>query len=199
MGLTTDRRYNAVAIALHWTIAACILFNLVTGFFMESLKGEAKHVWVSLHSSAGLTVLVLSFARLAWRLGHKPPPLDEGLSRIERLLAEGVHALLYVLMIAVPLAGWSISSASTRPGAGAELWFVMHVPKIWLLKGLPLAQKIAAHDQAVTAHQIGAWLLIALLAAHVAGALKHQFVDRQPQFARMWFASAKSPAHQPKA
>jgi len=48
-----------------------------------------------------------------------------------------------------------------------------------------MAQKVAAHDQAVSLHQIGAWLLLGLLVAHVAGALKHQFIDRQPQFARM--------------
>ena len=187
MGLTTDRRYNAIAVALHWAIASGILFNLVCGLFMESLKGPQKHLWLSLHSSAGLTVLVLSVARIAWRLGHRPPPLDESLSRLERLAAEAVHGLLYLLMIAVPLAGWSISSASTRRGAGAELWFVMRVPKLAFLRDLPMTAKVAAHDQAVLAHQIGAWLMIALLVAHVAGALKHQFIDRQPQFARMWF------------
>jgi cytochrome b561 len=187
-GLTSDGRYTRVAVALHWAIAACILFNLACGLFMESLKGADKHLWVSLHSSAGIAVLALSLARVAWRLTHRPPPLDPHLTRLERLGAEGVHALLYVLMIAVPLAGWSISSASTRPGAGAELFFVMYVPKIWLLKNLPLADKMAAHDSAVLLHQIGAWLIMGLLVAHVAGALKHQFIDRQPQFARMWFA-----------
>jgi cytochrome b561 len=187
MGLTTDQRYTNVAIVLHWAIAACILFNLTTGQYMETLKGEPKHLWVSLHSSAGLTVFILSFARIAWRLTHRPPPLDAGLTGLERFAAEAVHALLYVLMIVVPLAGWSISSASTRPGLGAEFWFIAYVPKIWLLKGLPLAEKIAAHDQAVVLHMIGAWTMCALLVGHVAGALKHQFVDRHPQFARMWF------------
>lgn len=191
MSLTTDPRYTRVAVALHWTIAACILFNLVTGFFMEGLKGEMKHIVVSLHASSGLTVLALSLVRVVWRLTHRPPPLDAHLSKPERVLAESVHGLLYILMIGVPLAGWAISSASTRKGAGAALYLLMPLPKIGYVEGMPLVQKVAVHDQAVSAHQAGAWILLALLAVHVAGALKHQFIDRQPQFARMWFSRSR--------
>lgn len=192
MRLTTDRRYTHVAIALHWAIAACILFNLASGFFMEGLKGGLKHIVVSAHSSAGLTILALSLARIAWRLRHRPPPLDPSLTRVERLLAEGVHGLLYALMIAMPLAGWAISSASTRKGVGAAFYFLTPIPKLWFLAALPLPQKVAAHDQAVWAHKTGGWILLALLVAHVAGALKHQFLDRRPQFARMWFLRSSS-------
>jgi cytochrome b561 len=149
---------------------------------------------VSLHSSAGLTVLLLSLARIAWRLGHKPPPFSDGLSVLERRAAELVHGLLYVLMIAMPLIGWSISSASTRKGGGAEFYFLAPVPKIGFLDVMPVPQKMVLHDQAVFAHTAGAWILLVLLIGHVAGALKHQFVDRHAQFARMWFPSITSKA-----
>jgi cytochrome b561 len=193
--LTTDQRYSSVAIFLHWTIAACILFNMVTGHYMEGLpKGELKHIWVSLHATSGLSVLVLSVARVAWRLSHRPPPLDLTLSRPVRLAAEWVHGILYFMMIAMPLTGWAISSSSTRKVAGAYLFLLRPIPKIQFLVDLPLPQKISAHDQAVLLHKIGGWLLLALLVAHVAGALKHQFLDRQPQFARMWFARSRSRA-----
>jgi cytochrome b561 len=186
VGLTSDQRYTGIAIALHWAIAAFILFNLLSGWVMEGLpKGDLKHVVVSLHASSGLTVLVLSIARIAWRLGHRPPALDSSLTRLERLAASTVHGLLYGMMFAMPLVGWAISSASTRKVAGASLFLVTPLPKLWFLGSLPMAQKVAAHDQAVSLHQIGAWLLLGLLVAHVAGALKHQFIDRQPQFARM--------------
>jgi cytochrome b561 len=190
--LMTDERYSSVAVVLHWAIAAFILFNLVTGHFMELLKGEPKHIWVSLHSSAGLTVLLLTLARIAWRLSHRPPPFSASLTVLERRAAEAVHALLYVLMIAMPLAGWAISSASTRKGGGSEFWFLMLTPKIAFLKSLPVPQKIVLHDQAVLAHATGGWILLALLVAHVIGALKHQFIDRHPQFARMWFSALQS-------
>jgi len=119
VGLTSDQRYTGIAIALHWAIAAFILFNLLSGWVMEGLpKGDLKHVVVSLHASSGLTVLVLSIARIAWRLGHRPPALDSSLTRLERLAASTVHGLLYGMMFAMPLVGWAISSASTRKVAG---------------------------------------------------------------------------------
>jgi cytochrome b561 len=187
--LTTDERYSAVAIYLHWAIAAFILFNLSTGLVMEELpRGDLKHVVVSLHATSGLTVLVLSLMRIGWRLGHKPPALDQSLTRIEQFVAKAVHGLFYFLMIAMPLVGWAISSASTRKVAGASLFLLTPLPKLWFVSGLALPDKVVAHDQAVLLHQIGAWILMGLLVAHVAGALKHQFVDRHAQFARMWFA-----------
>ena len=194
MSGTDDKRYSEVAVILHWAIALLILFNLITGSFMESLKGEPKHIWVSLHSSSGLTVLLLSLARIGWRLLHRPPALDETLTQLERRLAEAVHGLLYLLMIAMPLIGWGISSASTRKGSGTVFYFLMPTPKIGLVESLPVPQKVVLHDQLVQAHTAGAWIMVALLIGHVAGALKHQFIDGQPQFARMWFAPAKPKA-----
>lgn len=195
MKLTTDQRYSNVAVFLHWAIAACILFNLVTGHVMEGLpKGELKHIWVSIHATTGLSVLVLSMLRVAWRLSHRPPALDASLSRPERLAAELVHAVLYFMMIAMPLTGWAISSASTRNVAGASLFLLQPLPKLWFLTTLPMADKITVHDQAVLLHAIGGWLMIALLVGHVAGALKHQFLDRKPQFARMWFGGSRPKA-----
>jgi cytochrome b561 len=182
-----DQRYSRVAVVLHWAIAAAILANLAGGFVMEGLKGPTKHVVVSLHASFGLTVLALSLVRIVWRLTHRPPALDAHLTRLERILAESVHGLLYVMMIAMPLAGWAIGSASTRKGPGAAFFLLVPMPKLGFLDALPTPQKIAAHDQAVWLHQTGAWILLALLLGHVAGALKHQFLDRRPQFARMWF------------
>jgi cytochrome b561 len=184
MRLTSDQRYSNVAVFLHWAIAACILFNLASGWIMEGLpKGELKHIVVSLHASSGLSVLVLTLVRIGWRLTHRPPALDTSLTRGERLAASGVHGLLYFLMIAMPMVGWAISSASTRKVAGAALFLLVPLPKLWFMNNLPLAEKVTAHDQAVTLHWAGAWVLTALLVAHVAGALKHQFLDRKPLLA----------------
>ena len=187
MSLVADRRYSAAAVVLHWAIAAFILFNLITGSFMEGLRQPTKHVVVSLHNSSGLTILLLSLVRIALRLSYRPPPLEGALSPLERVAAKAVHAVLYVMMIAMPLAGWAITSSSTRKTV-SELYLLTPLPKIGFLVGLPNAQKDALHDQFVLAHQTGAWILLALLVAHVGGALKHQFLDRRPQLARMWFS-----------
>ena len=193
MSLAAERRYSAVAVILHWLIALAIIFNLITGSFMEGLKVEARHVVVTLHISTGLCILALSLVRIGWRIGHRSPPLDETLSRLERLGAQAVHALFYVMMIAMPLIGWGINSASTRK-VNSLFYFAAPFPKIGFLEALPLAQKTEAHDRFVLAHTAGGWIMLVLLLAHVAGALKHQFIDRQPQFASMWFAPS-----QPKA
>ena len=187
MSSTADSRYTAAAVTLHWAIALFILFNLITGSFMEGLRQPAKHVVVSLHNSSGLTILLLSLARIAVRLTHSPPALDETMSPLESRAAKAVHALLYVLMIAMPMAGWAITSSSTRKTV-SELYLLTPLPKIGFLVGLPNPQKDALHDQFVLAHQTGAWILLVLLLAHVGGALKHQFLDRRPQLARMWFS-----------
>lgn len=188
MNLISGQRYHTAAITLHWAIATLILVNLITGSFMEDLHAPAKHIVVSLHASTGLTVLLLSLVRLWVRLTHRPPPFDSSLSPLERRAAEAAHILLYFLMIAMPILGWAITSASTRK-ASSSFYFLMPTPKLWFLEQLPDPDKIRLHDQFVTGHAVGAWILLALLFAHVGGALKHQFIDRHPQFARMWFST----------
>lgn len=185
MPLMSKERYSAVAVALHWMIASLILFNLITGTFMESLDGEQKHIVLSLHNSSGLTVLGLSLLRIGVRLFYRPPPFDETMSRLERMAAKGVHALFYVLMIAMPLIGWSIISFGRK--STSSLYLLMRMPRITYLTQLPEATRHVQHEQFIVYHTIGAWILFALLLAHVGGALKHQFMDRRPQIARMWF------------
>jgi cytochrome b561 len=184
-------RYTAVAVALHWAIAFFILFNLITGSFMESLERPMKAVVVPLHASSGLTVLGLSVSRLIWRLTHTPPPFDAALSRAERRAAHTVHCLLYFLMLAMPLTGLSIQSASARL-ARNYYFFVLPVPKIGPIADTPPDVKQTLHKKFVQLHESGAWIMVVLLAAHVAGALKHQFIDRRPQFVRMSFGGVQS-------
>src|SRR5476651_2276633 len=105
-------RYDAVAIALHWLIAVLLLGNIALGlYFTNSPAAEAGvSLLPPLHKSIGLTVLLLSVARLGWRLVHPaPPPLPPF-----PLLAQAVHWVFYFLLIAVPLAGWALVSVSPR-------------------------------------------------------------------------------------
>jgi cytochrome b561 len=112
------QRYTTVAIALHWTIALLILFNLSLGFFMEGFKPQLRAVVVPLHISSGLTVLILTAVRVAWRLTHSPPPFVDGLKRWERTAAHAAHGLIYVLMVLMPLPVGR-SSPRTRPAQAA--------------------------------------------------------------------------------
>jgi cytochrome b561 len=119
-------RYTRVAIALHWTIATLIIFNLCTGFFIESwlhgklMEGPPTQLrWMSLvlHASSGLTVLVLTLARVVWRLLNHPPPYPVGMKPWERNTAQFAHFLLYAAMVLMPLTGWAILSAHPPPGS----------------------------------------------------------------------------------
>lgn len=184
------QRYTTVAIALHWAIAALIIFNLAFGFFMEGFKPPLKGIVVPLHISSGITVLALTVVRIVWRLTHKPPPFSSDLTAWERTAAHAVHGFLYFMMVAMPLTGWSIISAHPpRPGAGPVIWGLFRVPPISAVANIDPSIQVKAHDNFVELHSIGGWIMLALLGLHVAAALKHQFYDRHAEFARMGIGS----------
>jgi cytochrome b561 len=188
----SDQRYTFVAIALHWTIALLILFNLSLGFFMEDFKQPLRGIVVPLHISSGLTVLILTVVRVAWRLTHSPPPFVDGLKRWEQTAAHAAHGLIYALMVLMPLTGWSLISAHPpRPGGGPKFWGLGTVPQIPPLAHMEVTAQKAAHATFLELHSIGAWIFVALLVLHVAAALKHQFHDRQPELQRMGLGSSR--------
>jgi cytochrome b561 len=186
IGSTLDARYTVIAMCLHWAIALFILFNLTLGYFMEDFKQPLRHQIVELHVSSGLTVLALTILRVAWRLTHAPPPFPAGMKRWEKCTAHAAHFALYFMMFAMPLTGWSIISAHPpRPGAGANVWGLLHIPALPPLANISLSIQKQVHDNLVEVHSIGGWIMIALLVLHVAAAFKHQFFDMQREFSRM--------------
>jgi cytochrome b561 len=179
-------RYSTVAIALHWAIAALIIIDLAVGSVMESYPPGVRGVLVGSHATAGLTVLLLSVLRVLWRLRHSPPPLPADMPRWERSAAHLAHCLLYALMLAMPLIGWSILSAHpARPGHGIPLLGSLQMLPIGFISHWPAAFQKMMHDRFVRLHVIGAWLLFGLLLLHIAGALKHQLIDGHAELARM--------------
>ncbi|WP_293682831.1 cytochrome b, partial [uncultured Phenylobacterium sp.] len=166
------RRYSLLAIVLHWTIAALIILQVILAGRMEGRSLEAFAV-VQFHKSIGITVLLLSLARLAWRLIHPPPPEPATLARWERKLSTAVHWAFYAVMIGMPLTGWIIVSSS-RIALPTLLFGTVPWPHIPGLAELAPAAREVWHEAAEAAHETiikGAYVLIAL---HVAGALKHQ-------------------------
>lgn len=183
-----QQRYTSVAIAFHWIIAAFILFNICVGFFMESLEQPLRLTVVSTHASIGMSVLGLAVLRILWRVTHRPPDFPPEMAQWEKWAAQLAHAFLYLLMIAMPLTGFSIlsSNAPPPPGAGVRTWVLVDIPRIAVLQRNPDPEyRKLLHDFFVDLHALGAWILVALLVLHIVGALKHQFADRHPEFARM--------------
>ncbi|HNT39867.1 MAG TPA: cytochrome b/b6 domain-containing protein [Rubrivivax sp.] len=169
-------RYTTTAIALHWLLAPALLALLALGIYMTELPlSPARLRLYNWHKWAGMTVALLSLLRLAWRLTHRPPP-HEDLPRWQAGVAHAAHLLLYVLFFAVPLAGWVYSSAAGVP----IVWFGV----------LPLPDLVAPDRGLAEAirplHGALAYALAALVAVHVAAALKHHWFDGLDTLRRMW-------------
>lgn len=167
--------YTRTAIALHWLIAALILVAFPLGLYMYELPLSPRKLQLySYHKWIGITVLLAAAARLLWRLGHRPPAPLPG-PRWQVVAAHAVHHLLYLLIVAVPLSGWLMSSA-------------LGFPVVWL-GVLPLPDLIAKDKELGEAlkavHQTLNFGLLALVVVHVAAALKHHFLDRDATLVRM--------------
>ena len=171
-------RYTRVAVWLHWIVAALIVAQLIGGIVMHKLPNSAafKYEAYQMHKSFGLVVLALAVFRLGWRLTHRAPPLPEGTKGWERLLARATHTAFYMLIIAVPLAGWLMVSAIDY--GTDSFFFVATIPE------LPGAGVLSG-DAWAEVHEYMAFAIIGLLVLHVAAALKHHFVDKDGVLARM--------------
>jgi cytochrome b561 len=187
-GKTEDqdlRRYSVVAMSLHWLIAVLILTNIGIAWYFNTLHGIARLSPISWHQSLGLSVLILSVVRLAWRLATPAPPLPAGMPLWERALARTVHVLFYVVMIGMPLSGWAMRSASPLHHILPIRLFALPWPAVPPLAHLSGAAAQAAEHRFQVVHGLLAKLAYALVVLHVGGALKHQFISRDLVVARM--------------
>ena len=168
-------RYSTVAIWLHWIIAVLLVVNLLLGLYHEEFERPVRAWMMVFHRSIGISILVLTLARLAWRLGHRPPAFDPVLKRWEAGLAGFIHWLFYALLIAIPLTGWLLSSTNGRP---FSLFGLFDMPL------LPVRGD-DAHDLFEEAHEIMGKAIIGLILLHVAGALKHHLQGHKHLIGRM--------------
>jgi cytochrome b561 len=168
-------RYGAVAIALHWLLAAALAASFCVGVFMSDLAASPLKLRLyNWHKWAGITILALSALRLAWRLAHPPPP-DVAMPAWQRGVARLTHRTMYGLFFAVPLAGWAYSSAAGFP---VVLFGVLPLPDF-----VPADKALA--EAIVPWHAGLAFALAGIVLVHVAAAIKHHFVDRDGLLGRM--------------
>jgi cytochrome b561/polyisoprenoid-binding protein YceI len=177
-----QQRYTAVAIALHWIIAFSIIGLIAVGWTMGEMEpGPDYFQIVQLHKSFGITVLLLSVARLIWRLMNPPPP-EPPMPKWQAFLASAVHVLFYILIIAMPLTGWIMASASSD---APTRYFGLVDIRLPGIPALDAETREGIEEGFEQVHSNLAWVIIGLLVLHVAGALKHQFVDKDGLLARM--------------
>src|SRR5450830_183237 len=116
----SPKRYSALAMALHWLLAAALLGTFCLGLYMADLPFSPQRLkYYSWHKWAGMSILILSVLRLLWRITHRPPELppaiEQAMPAWQRVAHHGTHHLLYLLFFAVPLIGWAYSSAAGFP------------------------------------------------------------------------------------
>lgn len=195
-------RYSHLAMALHWLIAILLIGNLLIGYWAGWIEDHAHdpsalnpqgievflRSWtrpqlMDLHRPLGILVLVLSLARLIWRMMTPQPPFAVHLAPWERWLAHLVHWAFYVVMIGLPLAGWIMISASARYAAHPLLIFGVPLPGF---PGVPTTPHNSVGGLTRVLHTSWLpWFFWGLLILHVLGALKHQFFERDGELGRM--------------
>lgn len=197
-----SNQYTAVAIVLHWAIATAIVGNLALGWWMhEAIDVAASRAraveMFQLHKSIGLTVLLLSLFRLAWRLLHRAPEMPAHMKRWERIAAKSTHWAFYGLMMAMPLSGWLYVSTQWRGDVALNvptLWFGwIEAPHLFGLNHLGEDLRQALSGIFLEAHEAFAWGSGLLLLLHMGAALKHHFIDHDEVLAHMIPALADPP------
>jgi len=174
--MNTVLRYSPPAIVLHWLLALLIFVTFPLGVYMHELPlSPDKLKLYSYHKWIGITILMLASLRVMWRVTHTPPPLPGDMARWQRHASQVVHGLLYVLILAIPLSGWLMSSAK----GFQTVWFgVLPLPDL-------VGKDKALGDLLAGVHETLNFTLLALVILHVGAALKHHFIERLPFLQRM--------------
>ncbi len=177
----------------HWLVALGIACNFLIIWTVDGLPKSAERPMINLHKSIGLTVLGLAVMRLLWRYANPPPPMPADYRPWERVLAHATHYSLYALIFLMPLTGWIHDSAwKGAPQNPLTLYGIIPWFRIGFIKNQDPATKEQIHSTFAQIHGALGWVLLALVALHIAGALKHQWLDRRPELQRMLPGSAQA-------
>ena len=177
MTVAAGPKYDTVAMALHWLVAALMIFMLFLGEELMETEEGGGTLAPSLHVSIGIAILALSVLRLLWRLINPPPHYPPSMAPWEQIASKAMVLIFYALLIGLPLTGWFAMPKflSEEPAmTGISVFGALPLPAAPSL-GLPMKG----------IHELGSNLSIALLALHVLAALKHHFINRDDILRRM--------------
>lgn len=179
-------RYTRLAMLFHWLVALLITINVTLVLTVDYLPDNFERPIVNTHKSIGLTVLGLAILRLLWRFANPPPALPARYAPWERRLSHWAHIALYALIFLMPITGWIHDSA--WKGAPGHPLTIFGIPwfRIGFIAHQDPATKEQIHSLFSNIHASLAYVLYAIVALHIAGALKHQFLDKEPEIQRMW-------------
>ena len=173
--LSTAVRYNGVSKTLHWVIALLAFSQLAMGKFFEVEADESDSLF-DWHTALGLLVLALMVVRLVWRLTHTVPALPQNTPGWQQVAAKATHIAFYVLLIALPITGWLLTSVD-----GDTVSFFGWFP----VPSLPISGSDETGDLIGEIHELLGNVLLVLAGIHVVAGLKHHYIDRDDVLRRM--------------
>ncbi|MDP3841327.1 MAG: cytochrome b [Oxalobacteraceae bacterium] len=170
-------RYTKTAMLLHWLIALLIIASFALGVTMTDIPGitPTKLKYFSWHKWLGVTILGFACLRLLWRLSHAAPAYPAGMAAWQQKAASGLHQLLYLLMLAIPVSGYFYSLA-----AGVPVVYLGLVALPVLIDPAPELKMLLK-----TVHYALNMTLLGAVGLHVVAAMKHHFIDRDGIFKRI--------------
>jgi cytochrome b561 len=172
------RRYSNVAVAFHWITVVLVVAQACLGFAFAAMARGAEQMEVfTWHKTVGALILIITLARLTYRLANPPPPYPPDLPRWERIAGTWNHRIFYALLVLLPLSGLTAVSAHEE---GRVTKLAGGIP-------LPVIPGIGEQVGAIAGglHVVLVFLLLLGIVIHAAAALKHRFVDRIPAAGRM--------------
>lgn len=172
----TREQWGTVSKALHWVVVLLILMMAWLGLRMGDMpNGPDKIASYALHKSVGISILALVLARLAWRWYAGAPHALPGTPRWQERIASLTHLALYALLLAMPLSGWILNSASGFP----LQWFgLVNLPAI-------AGKDHDLHELAEDIHEWLFWAMVTLAVLHAAAAFYHHLFLHDATLARM--------------
>jgi cytochrome b561 len=173
-------RYPIRTRILHWLTAVLIFSALFIGFVMVNSVGSYASLRV-VHMTLGVVILAVVVVRAANRFTHRVPRLPETVGWVEHKLVVGSELALYTLMLAQPLVGWAMVSASGQP---AIIFGSLRLPRI-----APFDADL--YFLLRQTHSVLAYTLVAVIAAHVSAVLLHTLTLRDGMLSRMTFTRVR--------
>lgn len=176
----TSQRWGLVIVVIHWLSAVTVISMFVLGLWMVDLNLYDR--WYDaapdIHKSIGITLLIVTLARLTWRLSNVTPEPMGTHTAFEHKAARLTHVLIYVLLFSIMLSGYLISTADGRP---IDVFGLFEVPAT--LHGVDKQQQ---EDIAGEVHLALAIMLMMLVSVHALAAIKHHVIDRDRTLLRMF-------------
>ena len=162
-GAKASESYSALAIAIHWIVALCVLAQIPIGIVMARLEqGVAQDRLLVIHATIGALIFALTIVWLALKAAGRMPSPAAILTPFERVASRAAHSTLYLLLLITPIIGWLGVNASSDD-----------VETLAALALAGVATDDALSDEIFAVHLACAILITLVVVAHLLGAIVH--------------------------